>query len=192
MSDEKLGRSIKIFILIGAIVIMVLISIGVLVYFKWQPRTEPTSTPISSPSLTTTTSVPAKNNDMTENDTPVKDDTPESSANYDGTYSGGASASYGLTDMTLTVSNNQTSGEGVYVGLYNAVIGVSASGSVNGDGGVSGGLSGSGVVDGVSVSGSGSYSGNISGNTMNVSYTVTGSGGGETETHSGSMVLTKN
>jgi|GEM_PF-6112403 len=121
----------------------------------------------------------------------TKTATPVATPNYDGVYTGSAPVAEGLSNATVTVSKNQITGSGTYLGAYNSQIALTITGSVDTSGKVSGSFSGSGAVEGTSVSGNGTYSGAIVGNSMNVSYTATGSGGGSSETHSASIVLTK-
>jgi len=121
----------------------------------------------------------------------TKPSTPVATPNYDGIYTGSAPVAEGLSNATVTVSKNQITGSGTYLGTYSSQIALTITGSVDTSGKVTGSFSGTGMVEGTSVSGTGTYTGTIVGKSMNVSYTATGSGGGSSETHSGSIVVTK-
>jgi len=108
--------------------------------------------------------------------------------NFDGSYSGTGSVAQGLTDIRITISGGKISGQGLYVGDYDAQIIVSITGSVtDNNGNTYGSFSGSGTVQGNEVSGSGNFRGKISGNSMDVVYSATGAG----QSHTGSITLTK-
>lgn len=188
MAKQKNLKTLWIVIGIVGGIILFLIIISLTSWYVYKKYAQPT--PISTNINTNQTQ--NQNQSQNQNKTQNKSqNTSTSAVNYDGTYSGSSPIESGLASGTVTVSGGKITGHGTYIGLYGAQININITGTVDAFGNFSGSFSGSGEVDGVPVTGSGTYSGKITGNIASVNYTATGSGGGQTETHSGTIDLTK-